>query len=410
VLVSANPQTTEAARRVAPDQPGPARWLVLLLAVSCGLTVANLYYAQPLLAELGRSFRIDQVTAGGLVTATQLGYAAGMVLLVPLGDRIENRRLVSVLLGVTLLALLAAGAAPGFAVLLAASLVAGATSVVAQVLVPFAAGLAPEGARGRVVGRVMSGLLAGILLSRTLGSEVAEAFGWRVVYLASATFMAVLVVALRAALPRRAPTTTISYGRLLRSTAALLRTHPSLRRRALYQVAMFGAFSAFWTTISFVLTGPPFHFPQYAVGIFALVGAGGAVIAPVAGRWADRGWVRPMTAAGFAAAVLAFGIAALGRHHVVALAVAAVLLDMAVQATMILGQHTIYRLDQTSRARLNSAYIAIFFVGGAAGSQLGSYAYRIGGWPAVTAAGAALPLLALLAWTTEPRRPIPTRP
>lgn len=390
------------ARR-AGARPGPAGWLVLLLAVGCGLTVANLYYAQPLLAELGRSFRIGSELAGGLITATQLGYAAGMVLLVPLGDRVENRRLVSVLLGVTMVALVAAGAAPDFAVLLVAALVAGSTSVVAQILVPFAAGLATDGARGRVVGRVMSGLLAGILLSRTVGSLVAEAFGWRVVYLASAVLMAALLVALRAALPARAPSTTIPYGRLLRSTAGLLRTHPLLRRRALYQAAMFGAFSAFWTTISFVLAGPPFHYAQYQLGLFALVGAGGAVIAPVAGRWADRGWGRPVTAAGFGTAVLAFGLAAVGRQHVVALAVAAVLLDLAVQATMIVGQHAIYRLDDTSRARLNSAYIAIFFVGGAIGSQLGSYAYRAGGWPWVTAVGAALPVLALLGWLTERR-------
>jgi predicted MFS family arabinose efflux permease len=381
----------------------PPGWLVLLLAVSCGLTVANLYYAQPLLAALGQSFHIDEVAAGALITVTQLGYAAGMLLLVPLGDRTENRRLIAILLTVTTAGLILVGTAPDFPVLLAAALIVGVTSVVAQILVPFAADLAPDHIRGRIVGRVMSGLLVGVLLSRTLSSFLAEATSWRVVYLISAALMAALALALFLALPRRAPTTRIPYGSLLRSTAGLVRTHAQLRRRALYQAAMFGVFSAFWTTISYVLTGPSFHYSQLGVGLFALVGAGGAGIAPLAGRWADRGLGRPMTAAAFAAAALAFTLAGLGRHSVVLLALAGVLIDMAVQTTMILGQHAIYRLDPSARARLNSAYIATFFVGGALGSQFGSVAYHAGGWTALTSFGAAFPVLALLFWATERR-------
>jgi predicted MFS family arabinose efflux permease len=399
------PQAQDSTTR-APAEPAdtaPPGWLVLLLAVSCGLTVANLYYAQPLLTELRQSFHIDDVVAGGVITTTQVGYAIGMLLVVPLGDRIENRRLVSLLLAVTTAAMATIGVAPVFPVLLAAALVAGVTSVVAQILVPFAADLAPDRIRGRVVGRVMSGLLTGILLSRTLGSLLAAATSWRVVYLTSAVLMAVLAIALRFALPRRPPTTGIPYGRLLRSTARLVRLHPALRRRAMYQAAMFGAFSAFWTTISFVLTAPPFHYSQLGVGLFALVGAGGAAVAPLAGRWADRGLGRPATGAAFAVAALAFALAGLGRHNVVLLGAAAVLVDMAVQTTLIVGQHTIYRLDPTARARLNSAYIAIFFLGGAAGSQIGSFAFHAGGWTALTLFGAALPVLALLLWLTELR-------
>jgi predicted MFS family arabinose efflux permease len=394
---------TRAPARTEEAASAPPGWLVLLLAVSCGLTVANLYYAQPLLAPLSQSFHIDEVAAGALITVTQIGYALGMILLVPLGDRTENRRLVSVLLAITTAGLVLVGAAPDFPVLLAAALVVGATSVVAQTLVPFAADLAPDHLRGRIVGRVMSGLLAGVLLSRTLGSLLAEATNWRVVYLVSAALMAALALALRSALPRRAPTARIPYGSLLRSTAALVRIHPELRRRALYQAAMFGAFSAFWTTISYVLTGPSLHYSQLGVGLFALVGAGGAAIAPLAGRWADRGLSRPMTAAAFALAALAFALAGLGRHSVVLLALAAVLIDMAVQTTLILGQHTVYRLDPSARARLNSAFIAIFFIGGALGSQFGSVAYHAGGWTALTLFGVAPPVLALLFWTTERR-------
>ncbi len=284
----------------------------------------------------------------------------------------------------------------------------GATSVVAQILVPFAADLAPDHARGRVVGRVMSGLLIGILLSRTAGSLVAHAFGWRVVYLASAVFMAVLALVLRSSLPPRAPSTGVTYGRLLASTARLVRDHPALRRRALYQAAMFGAFSAFWTTVPFVLTRPPFDYSQLGVGLFALVGAGGAVIAPLAGRWADRGLVRPLTGAGLGAGVLVFAVAGLGRHSVVLLALAAVLLDMAVQGVLIFGQHTIYRLDSGARARINSVYVATFFTGGALGAETGSIVYRAGGWTALTVFGAAAPFVALLCWLTEYRKAVST--
>ncbi|MFC1420176.1 MFS transporter [Streptacidiphilus cavernicola] len=396
------PEPTPPGTSQGPPQ-GPPRRLVILLAVACGLTVANLYYAQPLLSSLRDVFHVDDATAGSLVTVTQIGYALGLLLLVPLGDRVENRRLATLLLGITSAALVAAGLAPGFGVLLASALLFSTTLVVVQILVPFAADLAPDHSRGRVVGQVMSGLLAGILLSRTLGSLLADATDWRVVYLLSAGLMALLALTLRTALPQRRPTTGIRYGELLRSTARLARQHEPLRRRALYQATMFGAFSAFWTTVSYVLTSAPFHYGQIAVGLFALVGAGGVAVAPLAGRWADRGLVRPMTAAALVAAAAAFALAGFGRHSVIALGAAAVLLDMAVQTTLILGQQVVFQLDPASRARLNSVYMATFFFGGAAGSELASLAYHARGWSAVSVLGAALPLAGLAYWTTERR-------
>jgi predicted MFS family arabinose efflux permease len=324
-----------------------------------------------------------------------------MLFVVPLGDRLEKRRLVTALLAVTTVALLVAGLATNFPMLLIASLVSGATSVVAQILVPFAASLAPDESRGRIVGRVMSGLLTGILLSRTVSSLVSDVAGWRVVYLGSAVLMTVLALSLRSSLPQHAPTTSASYRNVLRSTLELVRTHPVLVRRGLYQAAMFGAFSAFWTTISFVLTGSPFRFSPIGIGVFALVGAAGAAVAPLAGRWADHGHTRRTTGISFVVAALALVLAGIGGHSIIALAVAAVLLDMAVQTTLILGQHTVYQLDPDSRARLNSVFIAIFFAGGALGSELSSITYHAGGWGAVTVFGAALPLLALAYWLTE---------
>lgn len=392
---------SQAPAAAAPGVPG---WLVTLLAVASGMTVANLYYAQPLLSSLSHDFHLGTATAGALVTVTQIGYVVGMVFLVPLGDRLEKRRLVISVLAVTTVALAVAGTAMSFPVLLVASLVSGVTSVVAQILVPFAADLAPDHARGRVVGRVMSGLLAGILLSRTVSSLVSDVAGWRYVYLGSAVLMALLALALRAALPQHAPTTALPYGQVLRSTARLVRTHPALRRRALYQAALFGAFSAFWTTVSFLLTGP-FHYSQIGVAVFALVGAAGAAVAPAAGRWADRGLSRPITGTAFGVAAAAFAVAGFGQHSIVLVALAGVLIDMAVQTTLILGQHTVYQLDATARSRLNSAFIAFFFVGGALGSELGSLAYHAAGWTAVSILGAGLPLIALGYWATEWRAP-----
>jgi predicted MFS family arabinose efflux permease len=387
----------------APEVSDPPRRLILLLAVACGLTVANLYYAQPLLSSLSQTFHVGAVTAGALVTATQIGYAVGLLLVVPLGDRLENRRLATVLLTATTALLVVAGLAPGYFVLLGALAIASTTMVVVQILIPFAADLAPDHSRGRIVGQVMSGLLTGILLSRTLGSLLAYATNWRVVYLTSAVLMAILALVLRSALPYRVPTSRLSYGQLLRSTADLVRTHAALRRRTLYQSAMFGAFSAFWTTISFVLTSAPFHYSQLQVGAFALVGAGGAGIAPFAGRWGDRGLGRPMTVAAFLVGTLAFVFEGFGHRNVIALGLAAILLDMAVQTSMILGQHVIYQLDPSARARINSAYMATFFIGGAIGSEVGSIAYNAGGPVAVAFLGGALPAIALLFWTTERR-------
>ena len=386
---------TTTVERKTQSPPG---WLVLLLAVSCGVTVANLYYAQPLLAVLRKDFQVGPAAAGSLITVTQVGYATGMLLLVPLGDRLENRRLVTLQLSLTAAALVVAGTAPTFGVLLGACLVIGLTAVVAQELIPYAADLASDETRGRIVGRVVSGLLTGILLSRVLGSLLADATSWRAVYLVSAGLTGALVVTLRLALPPRQPTTSIPYGQLLLSTIGLFRQHQALRRRALYQAAMFGAFSAFWTTIAFVLTSAPYHYSEFGIGMFALAGAAGAVVAPLAGRWADSGLARPMTAAALIAGTAAFGLASVGRQHVVLLALAAVLLDGAVQTTLIMGQHRIYRIDPTARARLNSAFVATFFLGGAVGSQLGSIAYHAWGWTALTLFGAALPLLALLLW------------
>ena len=377
------------------------RRLTWVLAVACGLAVANIYYAQPLLGALARSFGVGEGSAALVVTLTQIGYAAGLLFLVPLGDLLENKALATRVLVGTAIALAVAAAAPSLGVFLVAALAVGTTSVVVQVLVPVAAHFAPPGRQGAVVGRVMSGLLLGILLARTVSSLVAAAFGWRTVYAVSAGLMVVLTVVLRRMLPQRRPAATVRYGGLLRSMGQLLRTEPVLRRRAVYQSAMFAVFSAFWTSITYELQ-QHHHLSQTGVGLFALVGAGGAAAAPVAGWLGDHGHNRVATGAAITLGSAMMALAAAGASSLVVLAVAGVLLDLAVQSTHVLGQRAIYAARPDARARMNGVYMTSIFVAGAIGSAVSGALYSSTGWTGVAVFAVVLPLLALAVWTVSP--------
>lgn len=376
--------------------------VVPVLAAACGLSVANLYYAQPLLALLATQFGVGAGRVALVVTVTQLGYALGLLLLVPLGDLLENRRLATRVLLLTTVALALAAGAPVLPVFLVASLAVGVTSVVAQMLVPLAAHLAPEEARGRVVGQVMSGLLLGILLARTVSSLLAAAISWRAVYALSALLMLGVAVVLRLVLPERRPSHRTSYAGLLRSLPVLLREEPALRWRTAYQICMFGSFSVFWTAIAPELVDRH-ALSQTAVGLFALVGAAGAAAAPVAGRLGDRGHVRATTGAATALGAAAMALAGFGERSVLLLATAGVLLDLAVQGNQVVGQRVIYGLRPDARARINTVYMASFFVAGAAASAATGQLWEHAGWRGVCALGAALPALAFLLWLREPR-------
>jgi predicted MFS family arabinose efflux permease len=367
--------------------------VILTMAVACGLTVANLYYAQPLLVLISTTFGVSQGTAAIVVTATQLGYAVGLALVVPLGDLLENRKLASRTLLVTAVALAVAAVSPDFTLFLVVSVFIGITSVVVQVLVPFAAHLAPADQRGKYVSRVMSGLLLGILLARSLASVTAAAWGWRSIYLISAVAMLALSAFLWRLLPERRPTTAIRYGALLRSTLQLVREEPVLRRLSLSQALMFGAFSCFWTSIAYELVNAH-GFTQLNIAVFALVGAGGAVAALIAGPLADRGFGRRGRALAIGLGVVAMVVAGAGSHSIILLALGAVLLDLAAQSHQVLTQRDIYGLREDARARLNTVYITSAFIGGAIASAVSGWLYQTHGWTAVTIFGAALPLLA----------------
>lgn len=378
--------------------------MVALLAVAAGITVANLYYAQPLLDALAGDFGVGRGAVSLVVTLGQLGYAAGIVALVPLGDVQDDRLLTLRVLAVAVVAAAACALAPSFAVFLAAALVLGSTAVVAQIVLPIAARVVPAERRGQLVGRVTGGLLLGILLARAFAGLVAAASSWRVVFGFSAVAMALLAVVLARSLPRRGPTGQLHYGTLLRSVVVLVRNEPVLRRRAVYQAAMFASFSLFWTSVSFQLAA--LGVGQAGIGVFALVGAAGALAAPIAGRLGDRGLGRPATGVVLVVAAAATAVAGFGGRSVLVLAVSAVVLDLAVQGNLVLGQQAVYSRRPEARSRMNAVYIGSFFLAGAAGSAVSGFAYARGGWGAVMAVAAVLPLLAFLRWVGEvlPRR------
>jgi predicted MFS family arabinose efflux permease len=344
------------------------------------------------------------------VTATQLGYAAGLAFLVPLGDVLENRKLACRTLVITAIALGVAALSPDFTLFLIMSVGIGVTSVVVQVLVPFAAQLAPADQRGKYVGRVMSGLLLGILLARSLASVTAAAWGWRSIYLISAGAMIALSAVLWRLLPQRAPVATVRYGRLLRSALQLIRAEPVLRRRALCQALMFGAFSAFWTSIAYELIDAH-HLSQLHIAVFALVGAGGAAAALVAGKLGDRGLGRPVRGLAMVVGAGAMVLAGLGSRSVILLACAAVLLDLGTQGNHVLSQRDIYALREDARARLNTVYMTVSFIGGSIASAVSGWLYQSHGWTAVTMFAAALPLAAGCIYLWEfLRTPAPAAP
>jgi predicted MFS family arabinose efflux permease len=381
--------------------PSLDRRLVVLLAVACGATVANLYYAQPLLHAIAHDLGVSAGAAGLLVTASQVGYAAGLVLLVPLGDLVDPRRLVSRLLLVTTAALALAAAAPSFGVLAAALAVIGLTAVVAQVLVPLAGTLAGDHERGQVVGNVMSGLLLGILLARTVSGLIADVGGWRLVYAIAAGLTLVLAAVLSRTLPSPPRQTDRSYGALLRSVGTLIAAEPALRRRMVYGALGMAGFSVLWTAIAFLLSGAPYHYGEGTIGLFGLAGIVGAVTAQRAGRLADRGRGHAGTGAFLLAIAVSWGLLALGKSSLAALIAGIILLDLGIQGQHVLNQSTIYALRGDARSRITTAYMTAIFLCGALGSAGASVAWSAGGWGAVCGLGLGLGALGLVAWAHE---------
>jgi predicted MFS family arabinose efflux permease len=385
---------TQVAAPTPPANPGISRGLVLLFALACGVAVANLYYAQPVLSTVAHTFGASYGAAGLIVTFSQIGYAVGLALLVPLGDLVSRRRLVPAVLTVTSLALLASALAPSISLLATLALIVGAGSVVAQVLVPMAAGLADDVHRGQIVGSVMTGLLLGILLARTVSGVIADLAGWRVVYFTAAAMTITLAALLARRLPREGNRPHIAYRTLLHSTVELFLTQPRLRRRALYGALGFATFSIFWTTVAFLLSGAPYHYNDLTIGLFGLCGAAGALCANFAGRWVDRGLHHHTTLLFAALVALSFLLLWLGRTDLAMLIAGIVVLDAGVQGLQVTNQSIIYGLAPQAHSRINSAYMVCYFVGGALGSAAASAIYDSSHWAGICVLGAALGIVA----------------
>lgn len=380
------------------------------MSVATGLAVASNYYAQPLLHTIGQQFSISNAAAGTIVTTAQLSYAVGLMLLVPLGDMFERRALI------VLMNLLAAGGllisafASNIAVLILGTALTGMLSVVAQILVPFAATLAAPHERGKAVGTVMSGLLLGILLARTAAGALADVGSWRTVYWVAAILMLCMSAVLWRVLPRYQSPTAMSYPRLLGSILRMFVEEPLFRARSLIGGLLFAAFSMLWTPLTFLLAGPPYEYSNTIIGLFGLAGAAGAYAANRFGRLADRGLGNLATRVGLLLLLGSWGLMAFGQVSVVALLAGILVQDLAIQGVHVTNTSSIYRLRPEARSRLTAGYVTCYFIGGASGSLVSSWLYAHFGWPAVVTAGALLAALTLAYGALAPSARIPEMP
>jgi predicted MFS family arabinose efflux permease len=373
--------------------------------VACGVTIANIYYVQPLLHTIARGLGTSQSAAGLVATATQAGYAAGLLLVVPLGDITPRRPLFTALLAADAAALAASAAAPSLRALAGLAALVGLTSVVVQMIIPYGATLARDAERARVIGTLMGALLLGVLLSRTFAGLVASAAGWRGVYAVAAGLMVVMALVMRRVLPAGRREVGSGYLAQMRAVARLALGEPVLRWRSLIGAAQFAAFSCFWTTVTFLLSGRPFGYSQAGIGLFALVGAAGAGCAMLGGRQLDRHrdlrW--PVTGGGLVLLAGSFGLLAAGGADLAWLIAGALVMDGCCQAVHVTNQAVLYDLVRSARSRITTVYMTTYFVGGALGTATGTAAYGRCGWDGTCAAAAGFCGLGLLGWLATRR-------
>jgi predicted MFS family arabinose efflux permease len=393
----------DSSGRPAINRLSPA--MLWLLAVACGMLIANVYFGQPLTGPISVALGMPSATTGLIVTLPLIGYGTGLLMLVPLGDVFENRRLILVLVSVEVGCLLLIGTLSQPVAFLAAAFGMGMTASVVQVILPYASHLTSEAMRGRSLGRLVSGIMLGIMLARPVSSFLAQVSSWRTIYFLSAGTTFVLLLILRYALPSRVPSPGPAYGSLMASMWYIFRRSALLRRRAFYQAAMFGSFSAFWTAAPLWLSGPPFGLSQNGIAWVALAGVAGAIAPPFAGRLADMGHAKAGTATAMLLASAAFFLSWFGRgggtFGISMVVATAVLLDFAVSANLVFGQRAIYALEPEERGRLNALFMATFFAGGAAASALSGWVFAQTGWSGVSLLGITMPMIALAYWTTE---------
>lgn len=381
------------------------RGKTLLFAVAGATAVGNLYWAQPLFELIAADLGVSTETGGLLVTATQVGYALGIFLVVPLGDVLSRRWLVPALMAASAAALVAATLAPSFLALAAALFAVGLTTVAGQLLIPLAADLAEPVRRGQVVGTIVAGILIGILVARTVSGLVAGLAGWRAVYVMATVLTMALALLVRGAIPALAPRPPMSYAALIRSVFAVVARHRSVRWTLAIGASVFGAFTMFWTALTFLLAAPPYSYSVTMIGLFGLVGVVGAVAAQRAGALHDRGWDLPATGLALTTALLAWVLAAALGRTLVGIVVVTVLFNVAAQVLLLLCQTRLFGVAPEARSRLNTAFVTVNFIGGAIGSALASALWSTGGWVAVALAGAGLAVVGLGVWASGRRGP-----
>ncbi|ALI99834.1 MFS transporter [Rufibacter tibetensis] len=380
----------------SPAHPELTKLNLWVMTIATGMVVANLYYNQPLLGRISETFGVTEASAGSLAMLTQIGYAVGMLFIIPLGDMLRRKRLIMVDFAAIIIALLLAAFSVNIQMLMAASFLIGATSVVPQLLIPMAAHLAKPETRGRTVGFVMSGLLIGILLSRTVSGFVGAHLGWRAMFYIASGMMLVLWGALYFLLPEVPSDFKGNYKSLMKSLVHLVRDQPMLRLVAFRGALCYATFGAFWTTLVFLLEEPPFNAGSDVAGLFGLVGAGGALAAGYMGKLNDRGNAFSITTFSIALIVFSYVVFGFSGSSIIGLVIGVILLDLGVQATHISNQAFIFSLIPEARNRLNTVYMVTYFVGGASGTFIASQAWHLWKWNGVVAVGLVFSILALV--------------
>jgi predicted MFS family arabinose efflux permease len=364
------------------------------MAVATGIIVANLYYCQPLIILIASEFNIPEAEAGSITYLTQAGYAIGLFLMVPLGDKIERKKQILVTTFASVLALILAAVSKSFFILEIASLLIGVTSIVPQLILPLAAALSAPEKRGKVIGTIMSGLLVGILLSRTLSGFVGEWWGWRSMFWIASGVCLILFFIIKNQFPVNKPTFKGSYGQLIQSLFTLIKTQPILREATLINVFSFAQFGAFWTTMVLLLSEPPFSFSSATIGLFGVVGASGALAAPLVGKFGDKGSSRVIVGYGCLLMLLSFVVFYFSSESIVGLVIGIILIDIGLQAIHISNQTRVYSILPEARNRMNTVFMSFSFFGTALGSAFGLFLWKVGAWHAVSLGGMLLVALA----------------